>query len=134
MRTTHGCHPGLDLQLSKSLQNMRRGLITFHGTGKQRTPMCNVSNMLHRPGVRDLLIAHPDKYPFVIFSEMYSHHVTINWAYDPMDSITSAGALDSGEVLNPIFEKHIRRLRNWTVSNDFKVFYPEMSTAIFERD
>ena len=84
--------------------------------------------------MRDLLIADPEKYPFVIFSEMFSHHVTINWPYDPLDSITPTSRDDSEKVLNPIFEKYIRRLRNWTVSSEFESYYPEMSPAIFARD
>ena len=120
---------------SRSQQDMLRGLTTFPGKiSKGRVVLSSSANSQTRPGVRDLLIAHPEKYPFVVFSEMYSHHVTINWPYDPLDSVTSAGPDDSKEVLNPIFEKHIRRLSNWTVSREFESYYPEMSAAIFARD
>ncbi|KAJ5698172.1 hypothetical protein N7462_000177 [Penicillium macrosclerotiorum] len=39
------------------------------------------------PRVRDILIEKPERYPFVLFSELYSHHVSVNWSYDPEDIV-----------------------------------------------
>lgn len=44
-----------------------------------------------------------------------------------MDAVSHRGDVI---VLNPIFEKHVRRLDNWTVSGQFKEYLPEMAAAI----
>ncbi|KAF1984623.1 hypothetical protein K402DRAFT_413822 [Aulographum hederae CBS 113979] len=83
------------------------------------------------PGVRDILIESPEEYTFEVFSEYYSQNVTINWQYDGMDAISDL----SGEaVLHSIFEKHICNLKNWTVSNEFKIRFPNMVPAVYGRD
>ncbi|KAF9886164.1 hypothetical protein FE257_011989 [Aspergillus nanangensis] len=79
------------------------------------------------PQVRDILIQNPEKYPHSVFSELYSQHVTINWPYGSMDTVFNQ---DDHVILNPIFEKHVRRLSNWTVSSQFKDYLPEMMDAI----
>ena len=90
------------------------------------TPNPMISNTLTgaRPRVRDMLIDDPDRYPFVVFSELYSMHVSINWPYEAED----AAAHPTGGV--SIFEKHIQRLSNWTVSPQFQDYFPEPIPAI----
>ncbi|KAH6663989.1 hypothetical protein F5X68DRAFT_265954 [Plectosphaerella plurivora] len=83
------------------------------------------------PSVRDMLIENPEKYPFPLFSSVYSQCVTVNWPYDATDAITEAG---DDFVPNKIFEKHIQRLGNWTVSRDFEEHYPEMVQRVYSRD
>lgn len=78
-----------------------------------------------------MLIETPEKYPFHIFSGVYSQCVTVNWPYDEEDAISEIG---DDAVLNPIFEKHIQRLGNWTVSRDFEEHYPEMVRCVYSRD
>jgi hypothetical protein len=82
-----------------------------------------------RPDVRDSLIEKPEQYPFEVFSELYSHNVTVNWPYDRDDVITSL-ADGINMKLSPIFEKHVRRLGNWTVSSLFEAHYPELASLI----
>lgn len=36
-------------------------------------------------------------------------------------------------IFNPIFERHIRDLGNWTVAPAFKDCYPELSEAVSSR-
>lgn len=78
-----------------------------------------------------MLIDNPEKYPFAVFSELYSRNVTVNWPYDTMDSVLYQ---DGDIILNPIFEKHIQKLSNWTVSSEFRDYLPEMTTAIYGGD
>lgn len=78
-----------------------------------------------------MLIETPEKYPFPVFSELYSQHVTLNWPYDALDTVSHQG---NNVVLNPIFKKHIRKLDNWTVSGHFKEYLPEMAAAACGRD
>ncbi|PLB50100.1 hypothetical protein P170DRAFT_473675 [Aspergillus steynii IBT 23096] len=83
------------------------------------------------PRVRDMLIENPEKYPFPVFSELYSENVTVNWPYDSMDTVSHQG---DSLIFNPIFEKHVRKLDNWTVSGHFRDYLPEMTAAIYGRD
>ncbi|OJJ08267.1 hypothetical protein ASPVEDRAFT_89496 [Aspergillus versicolor CBS 583.65] len=83
------------------------------------------------PRVRDLLIEQPDKYPFAVFSELYSQNVTVNWPYDDMDAVSTHA---DNVQLNQIFEKHVRKLSNWTVLAPFQDYLPEMIPAIYGKD
>lgn len=97
-------------------------------------PSCIYVDPAHnraRPGVRDILIENPDDHPFDLFSEYYSHNVSVNWMFDPVDAITD---VENEAVLHSIFEKHVCNLKNWTVSADFQTRFPYMSSAIYSRD
>ncbi|KAL2834560.1 hypothetical protein BJY01DRAFT_83820 [Aspergillus pseudoustus] len=83
------------------------------------------------PRVRDLLIENPTKHPFALFSELYSQNISINWPYDKMDCVSTQG---DNVQLNPIFEKHIRNLNNWTVAKPFQEYLPDMAAAIYGKD
>ncbi|GME50691.1 hypothetical protein BO71DRAFT_398192 [Neofusicoccum parvum] len=76
-----------------------------------------------------MLIEHPDKYPFAVFSDVYSQSVTVNWPYNSTDALSQ-----DESALNTIFEKHIRRLSNWTMSCTFHDFYPELAAAVWSHD
>jgi hypothetical protein len=63
-----------------------------------------------------MLIENPDDHPFELFSQYYSQNVSVNWQFDSLDAISD---VDNEVVLHSIFEKHIRNLKNWTVTTDF---------------
>lgn len=66
-----------------------------------------------------------DRYPFECFSDIFSHTVTVNWPYDITDAVCTAGC--DGELeLSPVFEKHVRKLHNWTVAREFDSAFGEM--------
>ncbi|KGO61326.1 Polyketide synthase, enoylreductase [Penicillium expansum] len=79
------------------------------------------------PRVRDILIQKPDRYPFAVFSELYSEHVSINWPYDPEDIVVDTG---EGPSLNTIFEKHIQRLSNWIAPRPFREYFSEWTSDV----
>lgn len=81
-----------------------------------------------RPRVRDILIQEPDRYPFAVFSELYSEHVRVNWPYDPQDIIVET---DDGPYLNTIFEKHIQRLSNWIAPRQFREYFSEWTSDVY---
>ncbi|KAH7083506.1 hypothetical protein BKA63DRAFT_154158 [Paraphoma chrysanthemicola] len=83
------------------------------------------------PGVRDLLIRHSDRYPFEDFSDYYSQNVTVNWNFDDNDALVHE---KGNVVLHSIFEKHVQKLENWTVSSNFQARFPEMSHFICGED
>lgn len=112
---------------------MHRGLTTSHGkllcTIIQEAIRAKAEPRCNRPDVRDTLIEKPEQYPFEMFSELYSHSVTVNWPYDLEDVVTSPS--DAADMkLSPIFEKHVRRLSNWTVKPTFEAHYPELASLI----
>lgn len=85
-----------------------------------------------------MLVEFPDKYTFAEFSEVYSSNVTISWPHNELDIIVDLpGTQSHGQaaqaVVNPIFERHIRKLDNWTVEEAFGRIYPEMRTAVSSR-
>ncbi|KAJ5515006.1 hypothetical protein N7463_004558 [Penicillium fimorum] len=80
------------------------------------------------PRVRDILIQKPDRYPFAVFSELYSEHVNINWPYDPEDIVVET---DDGPSLNTIFEKHIQRLSNWIAPRQFREYFSEWTSDVY---
>lgn len=81
-----------------------------------------------RPGVRDILIEKSEDYPFELFSEWYSQNVKVNWVFDEHDAISNR---NNDCVTHSIYEKHIRNLKNWTVSPKFLERFPEMASAIY---
>ncbi|OOF91817.1 hypothetical protein ASPCADRAFT_56746, partial [Aspergillus carbonarius ITEM 5010] len=80
------------------------------------------------PRVRDILIQDPSRYPFAVFSELYSGHVHVNWPYDSEDIVVDT---DDGQLLNTIFEKHIQRLSNWVAPRPFREYFSEWTSDVY---
>jgi hypothetical protein len=83
--------------------------------------------LLLRPGVRDLLIEHPEDYPYELWTENFTQNVSVNWDFDTSDALSET---DSEVVLHSIFEKHIRKLKSWTVSSTFSQLVPDLMPEI----
>lgn len=61
------------------------------------------------------------------FIEYYVQNISVNWEFDEVDSLADI----TGEVLlHSIFEKHVSRLQNWSVSSEFQLLYPNLAQAI----
>ena len=72
------------------------------------------------------------KYPFREFSEMYSRNVKLTWPHEPLDSVMQSSVDEKEFTMNPLFEKHIRKLDSWTVGDPFKKQYAELVAAMLE--
>lgn len=48
-----------------------------------------------------------------IMSRICNESISINWPHQPSDMMMTINGTDT--ILNPIFERHIRNLKNWTV-------------------
>jgi hypothetical protein len=57
--------------------------------------------------------------------------VSVNWKFDISDALSETA---DDIILHSIFEKHIRQLKNWTVSAEFANLFPDLMPAIFSRD
>jgi hypothetical protein len=78
-----------------------------------------------------MLIEYPEDYPYRLWTENFTQNVTINWAHHITDAISET---DSDVQVHSIFEKHIRTLKNWTVSSEFSRLFPKLMSAIYSPD
>jgi len=73
---------------------------------------------------------------------VYSSSFEVSWPYSPSHVIGSNAGSNGGEggdrhgmgiSLNPVYEQHLRQLRNWSVGEKFRRKFPELG-EIIERD
>ncbi|KAI5211062.1 hypothetical protein AUEXF2481DRAFT_28633 [Aureobasidium subglaciale EXF-2481] len=75
------------------------------------------------PEVRDKIIMCPHRYPYELWTANFTQTVKVGWPYE----ITDAWVERNGDyVLHSIFEKHVRRLENWSVSPQFGQAFPDL--------
>ncbi|KAJ5167048.1 uncharacterized protein N7482_005829 [Penicillium canariense] len=75
------------------------------------------------PHMRDRLVTSYQEYPFENWSIPFTRGMDVNWPYEATDCLLSAG--DSDELLiNPVFERHMRCLSNWSLGPLFAKTYP----------
>ena len=69
-----------------------------------------------------------------LMARLCNESLSINWGHQPSDMFMSADAADrsnnSDIVLNPIFERHIRNLDNWTVGQIVLDVFPELAGEV----
>ncbi|RYP76816.1 hypothetical protein DL771_001552 [Monosporascus sp. 5C6A] len=55
----------------------------------------------------------------------YTTTLSLNWPYEPTDALLRSP--DGSELLiNPVFERHLRRLENWTLGESFDKAFPQL--------
>ncbi|KAJ4286771.1 hypothetical protein N0V90_013023 [Kalmusia sp. IMI 367209] len=82
------------------------------------------------PKVREYLIDHPEV-KFDDFASAYSTSFNIKWNYNPESVIMTAfNDEKSGILINPVYEEHLRQLKNWTVEGVFRRRFPDMTEII----
>ncbi|KAJ5382467.1 Protein of unknown function DUF3425 [Penicillium concentricum] len=78
------------------------------------------------PGMRDRIITKYQNYPFENWTMPFTRDINVNWPYEATDCLLSAG--DSDElVINPVFERHMRNLSNWSLGPSFAETYPSLA-------
>lgn len=95
------------------------------------------------PSMRSTIIRSPEKYPFEEFFIPFTSGLSVNWAYEPQDCLIMVDesmtkhqggpfpGLNRGlEVLqiNPVFERHLREIKNWSLGPEFQKRFPELCT------
>ncbi|KAK2624322.1 hypothetical protein QTJ16_006272 [Diplocarpon rosae] len=77
------------------------------------------------PKMRDRLVRdyNPRDYLFDNFFVPFTTTLSVNWPYEPTDTLLSSV---EGEdlVINPVFERHLRRLDNWSLGPAFAQAFP----------
>ncbi|OOQ83465.1 bZIP transcription factor [Penicillium brasilianum] len=75
------------------------------------------------PRMRDRLVTSHQDYPFENWFIPFTRDMDVNWPYEATDCLLSAG--DSEElIINPVFERHMRSLSNWSLGPHFAEAYP----------
>lgn len=78
------------------------------------------------PRMRDRVIMAHKEYPFESWFIPYTRTLSVNWPYEPTDCLLSTG--DSDElIINPVFERHLRNLHNWTLGPAFVDAFPGLA-------
>ena len=78
------------------------------------------------PGMRDRIVTTYQNYPFENWFIPFTRGICVNWPYESTDCLLSAG--DSDElVINPVFERHMRNLNNWSLGTLFAETYPALA-------
>jgi len=81
------------------------------------------------PRMRDRLVANYQDYHFETWFLPYTNGLSVNWPYDPVDCLLSTSESES-PVMNPVFERHIRRLENWSLGPAFVEAFPGLADTV----
>ncbi|KAH6898114.1 hypothetical protein B0T10DRAFT_577616 [Thelonectria olida] len=84
------------------------------------------------PRAREYLIRHPE-ITLDDCAAPYSSGFKLNWPYDPASVLLAASVNGNGTpeiTINPVYEEHMRQIRNWTVGDAFRSKFPELSRLI----
>lgn len=79
------------------------------------------------PKMRDKLVRdyNPREYLFDNFFIPFTTTLSLNWPYEPTDTLLTA---ENDElVINPVFERHLRRNDNWSLGPNFHAAFPGLA-------
>lgn len=95
-------------------------------TGQLFTPHPAWIDQLPWPRMRDRLVRDysPREYLFDNFITPFTATLSVNWPYDPSEAVLLA---DDDWVINPVFERHLRNLENWSLGPAFANAYPRLA-------
>ncbi|KAF2426612.1 hypothetical protein EJ08DRAFT_671828 [Tothia fuscella] len=86
------------------------------------------------PQIRTHLVNHPD-ITLDSFVSAYSSSFDIRWPYDPSHVVFQQSSTGPTETyINPVFEEHLRELKNWTVGDSFRQKFPTLARIIDATD
>lgn len=78
------------------------------------------------PSMRERLIRDyppPKIFPFENFFIPFTTTLSLNWPYEDTDTLLQGPESDE-LMINPVFERHLRRLENWTLGDAFAAAFP----------
>ncbi|KAL2753762.1 hypothetical protein ACRALDRAFT_1077329 [Sodiomyces alcalophilus JCM 7366] len=65
-------------------------------------------------------------YPFDEFFIPFTTTLSLNWPYEEVDTLLMVPGSDD-VMINPVFERHLRRLENWTLGDSFASALPGLN-------
>ncbi|KAI1844146.1 hypothetical protein JX266_009630 [Neoarthrinium moseri] len=76
---------------------------------------------------------NPTQYLFDNFFVPFTATISLNWPYEETDALLMGP--DDVEMINPVFERHLRRNENWTLGEQFHRDFPQLEgTYNLKRD
>lgn len=82
------------------------------------------------PRMRERLVAahheQPGGFPFDNFFIPFTSTLSVNWPYEDVDVLLASPAGDE-LMINPVFERHLGRLENWTLGDAFDRAFPQLA-------
>ncbi|KAI9766004.1 MAG: hypothetical protein M1840_007011 [Geoglossum simile] len=81
------------------------------------------------PKMRDVLVRDYTNYVFQDFSFHYTNSLSLNWSYEPTDVLLPTPGSDE-LCINPVFERHLRDLKNWSLGPEFRDAYPALCVGV----
>lgn len=117
-------------QTHPTQENFKRLPEWMHPTKVQKTiPHAAWIDHLPWPQMRDKIIASNKEILFTEWFIPFTSGLSVNWPYDPYDCFLSVADIED-PLINPVFERHFRRLENWSLGPDFAVAYPELAASV----
>lgn len=81
------------------------------------------------PSLRDILIAEQERFSFETWFMPYYSSLSLAWGYEPTDTLLATG--DSDELMiNPVFERHLSVLSNWSLGPMFASSFPDLAKFV----
>ena len=75
--------------------------------------------------MRDKMIYLHTGIPFEAFFVPYTITLSLNWPYEAQDTLIAG---EEGEMaMNPVFERHLRDLDNWSLGPSFAAKFPMLA-------
>ena len=81
------------------------------------------------PRLRDKLVDAYPQYPFENWFIPFTSGLSVNWPYEPTDCLLSTSEHEESTI-NPVFERHVMRLENWSVGPAFVAAFPELADTV----
>ncbi|KAE8352723.1 hypothetical protein BDV28DRAFT_134612 [Aspergillus coremiiformis] len=78
------------------------------------------------PRMRDRVVMSHQDYPFDNWFLPFTRTLSVNWPYEETDCLLSTGGSDD-LIINPVFERHIRNLSNWSLGSAFAEAFPALA-------
>lgn len=100
-------------------------------------------DLIQWPALREHVIRNQNSYYFPEFTLPYTCQMSINWKYDDRDCIITQESLVRGggrdarlsePIINPVFERHLRELKNWSVGPALIEKFPEFAPLVRVED
>ncbi|KAI4141001.1 MAG: hypothetical protein L6R39_005550 [Caloplaca ligustica] len=86
------------------------------------------------PRMRDKMVHLYPEIPLDNFFIPYTTTLSLNWKYEPSDTLLSMPGSDEFSI-NPVFERHLRDLGNWSLGTAFEKAHPRLAdTCKIKRD
>lgn len=81
------------------------------------------------PRMRDRLVREysPREYLFDNFITPFTASLSVNWPYEPMDALLLSDSERDEWSINPVFERHLRMLDNWSLGGQFAGAFPRLA-------